>query len=516
MQNAQYWKKRSEALENMAHQDAMQTASYIEQQYAIAKKEIADRTQLWFQKYAVNNSVSLADAQKELTAGERKDFKMTLDEYIKHGEELENSTEWLTAMKNASAKHHITRLDALKTDLQQSCEKLYGKQLDAMNDVTRKVYEESYYHEVFNIQQGTGVGVKINTIDNAKLEKVIKKPWTPDGEEFSSRIWKNKQKMLNELHTEITQSCISGRPIGEISKRMAGRLNVSYSNAKRLVQTESAHFASQGDLEAYSTMGLEQYQILATLDDRTSDICQDMDGQVFDTKDFSEGMTAPPFHANCRTTTMPYFNDEFTAGEMRSARGEDGQTYEVPADMTYKEWKNRLVSDEAAVDVVPAAGTAKTTEKDGDKQEKSDIIKSGVISGARNPYGKAAEKHADKYYKAVRKMKTDIENVSRNTGYSRDDIAQVKNYLFIEEHALGSNGVRRFYPDFMIAESWQRLIAGNIEPHDLTMLNHELLERELVNKGIPQDKAHIVASKKYNYSKEASEFYGKIKKYKKE
>lgn len=46
-----------------------------------------------------------------------------------------------------------------------------------------------------------------------------------------------------------------------------------------------------------------------------------------------------PFHANCRTTTIPYFDDEFNEGEMRAARGEDGKTYDVPADMTYSEWK---------------------------------------------------------------------------------------------------------------------------------------------------------------------------------
>ena len=78
---------------------------------------------------------------------------------------------------------------------------------------------------------------------------------------------------------------------------------------------------------------------------------------------------------------------------------------------------------------------------------------------------------------------------------------------------LGEDLKKRFEPDFMIAESWQRLIDGSQKPHDITLIKHELLEKELMGKGMSQDKAHIDASKKYNYEKEASEFYGKIKKY---
>ena len=68
----------------------------------------------------------------------------------------------------------------------------------------------------------------------------------------------------------------------------------------------------------------------------------------------------------------------------------------------------------------------------------------------------------------------------------------------------------------MIAESWQRLIDGKPESHDLTLIIHEIMERKLIEQGLSQDEAHNQATAKYNYDKEASEFYGKIKKFKKE
>lgn len=72
----------------------------------------------------------------------------------------------------------------------------------------------------------------------------------------------------------------------------------------------------------------------------------------------------------------------------------------------------------------------------------------------------------------------------------------------------------RFAPDYMMSESWKRLINGTPEQHDLTLIKHEVLESELIKEGYTQEEAHIITSKQYNYAKEAAEFYDKIKKYK--
>lgn len=149
-----------------------------------------------------------------------------------------------------------------------------------------------------------------------------------------------------------------------------------------------------------------------------------------------------------------------------------------------------------------------------EKQGKNSIIKSGAVSGARNPNSKEAREHAERYYGLVRSMKTDVARISETTGFAEEDIQTVKSYIFMEKHDLGGAELEYFAPDYMMAESWQRLIDGKPESHDITLLNHEIMERDLMKKGIPQDEAHIKASGKYNYAKEAGEYYAKIKKYK--
>ncbi len=149
-----------------------------------------------------------------------------------------------------------------------------------------------------------------------------------------------------------------------------------------------------------------------------------------------------------------------------------------------------------------------------DKSGESGIIKSGAISGALDYEGEDYEKakaHAKRYYDAVRKMTTDVNRIAENTGFSEELIQSIKDFVFNEKHDLGDT-YDYFVPDYKMAQSWQRLIEGkHIQKHDLTLLHHEKMERELMKQGYSQNEAHEITSKKYNYAKEAKEYYDKIK-----
>lgn len=153
--------------------------------------------------------------------------------------------------------------------------------------------------------------------------------------------------MVNELQNELVRSCILGTSPDEAIKAMTQFVDGKFKNAKsqagRLVMTEQAFFASAAQQQAFNELDVEEFEIVSTLDSKTSPICQEMDGKHFPMKDFKAGLTAPPFHCWCRSCTCPYFDDEFSQGGMRAARGEDGESYYVPDDMTYDEWKSAFV-----------------------------------------------------------------------------------------------------------------------------------------------------------------------------
>jgi len=124
-----------------------------------------------------------------------------------------------------------------------------------------------------------------------------------------------------------------------------------------------------------------------------------------------------------------------------------------------------------------------------------------------NPDSEAAEKHATLYYASVRKMTTDVQSIAKNTGFSVDKIASIKEHVFYKEHDLGGDKKARFEPHYGMAQSWQRLIEGsNIQPHDITLLKHETAEMYYMRNGYSQETAHDKANIKFNYSSELKKY----------
>lgn len=347
MKNREYWQKRFEELEDRRMKEAAAYYRDVEKQFRRAQNKIEKDMERWYQRLADNNGISYAAAKRLLNKKELAEFQWTLEEYIKKGKENAISPRWMKELENASAKVHITHLEGMKTAIQQYNEVLFAQLKEGLTGHLSKVAEESFYRNAYEIAKGTGIGKTVPYFDSKKLEIILNQTWAADGTRFSDRIWNNKQKLVGKLHTELTQSIIRGEAPDKAIQRLAKEMKVSEKQAGRLIMTETAAISSAADLKSYQELGIKKYQILATLDNKTSLICQDMDHKVFDIKDYRVGMTAPPFHPYCRTTTIPYFEDEFTIGEQRAAKDEEaGKTYYVPAGMSYQEWKESFIGDE--------------------------------------------------------------------------------------------------------------------------------------------------------------------------
>lgn len=352
MQNSEYWKIRFGQLEAAQNQKGVDAYLEIEKIYRQAQKEIEGKISAWYQRFAANNGVSMAEARKMLSGTDLKEFKWDVKDYIKYGQDNALMGGWTKELENASAKFHISRLEALKMHTQHSLEVMYEKQLGIVNGTMTDVLRSGYYHTAYELQKGFGIGWDIAGLDQAHIEKLLSKPWAADGKNFSERIWNNKQKLISEVHSELTRNVMLGQDPQKAIDAIAKKMKTSKHNAGRLVMTEEAYFSSAAQKDCFNALNVEQYEIVATLDSHTSEICQSLDGQVFPMKDYEPGITAPPFHVYCRSTTVPYFEDDFGQIGERVARGEDGKTYYVPADMSYQEWKETFVDGGDKADLI--------------------------------------------------------------------------------------------------------------------------------------------------------------------
>lgn len=342
MTNAEYWKQRFTQLEAAQNRKGATAYLEMEKQYKAAQNELEAQIARWYQRFADSNGISLAQAKQWLKGQDLAEFKWDVKEYIKYGKENAINGAWMQELENASSKFHISRLEALQIQTQNSLETMFAQQMGTMKKALSDVYASGYYHTAYAVQQGFGLGWDIAGLDQAQIEKVLSKPWAVDGYNFSTRIWNSKTKLIGEVHNELSKNLLTGADPQKAIDSLAKKMGTSKSNAGRLVMTEQAYFSSAAQKDCFNDLDVEEYEIVATLDSHTSDICRSLDGKVFKMSDYKPGVTAPPFHVYCRSTTAPHFKENFDAGE-RAARGADGKTYYVPDDVTYSEWKKAFV-----------------------------------------------------------------------------------------------------------------------------------------------------------------------------
>jgi SPP1 gp7 family putative phage head morphogenesis protein len=334
MKSSDYWKKRSEQIANTHFKKADDYILQLHLEYLEAQTSIQKDIEVFYSRFALNNTITLDEARRLLNSSQLSEFKMSLKEFTRKAKNNENG-KWERELNNVSYKVRISRLQSLQIQIRNHIEQLYSSQQNDTTGLLTDIYKETYHRNVYEIFKGIGTGIDFAKIDDKTLKTVLNTPWL--GENYSSRIWHNKEKLIMELQTNLTQSFIRGDSIEKTSKIIADRMGVSKRRATTLINTESANIASRATTDGYAASGVvDEYEILATLDLKTSDICRSMDGKVFKVSEREINVNAPPFHANCRTTTIPYFDD--AVEEKRIARDSHQKSYYVDGNMTYEQW----------------------------------------------------------------------------------------------------------------------------------------------------------------------------------
>lgn len=356
MRNADYWRGRFSILEDSAHREAQKTIQDMEELYLDAQRSVQKEIESWYARFAVNNQISLTDARKWLTAGQLEEFHWSVEQYIKIGEQAGLDAAWLKKLENASARFHISRLEAVQTGIQQQLELLYGNQVDSLDALLKKVVGNGYTHTAFEVQKGVGLGWDITGLDQKKLETLLSKPWTTDGRTFRDRCWLNKNDLVGSVSKSLTQGLLRGDSPAKITTAIQKQFGVHRYKAGRLVNTETTYFNAVATKECYKDLDVEMVEIIETLDSHTCSICGGLDGKVIPISQYEPGVTVPPFHPNCRGTTAPAIDPKY-AGE-RAARNADGDVYYVPANMKYADWVQTFVNGGSKAGLTAATATA--------------------------------------------------------------------------------------------------------------------------------------------------------------
>lgn len=291
------------------------------------RREIND----FYGRFATENKIDYADAVRYLNNNEVLEWRDSVEGYIEEIRKEQNPVirERLFREYNARAYgSRITRLESLNSSIDNKLSQLYARANDQFREVLGENYTDGYYRTIYDIQNRFGYSSMFATVNDRIVDNAVSYPWS--GANFSDRLWKQKADLLNQLRETLTTGFIRGESVQDMARRIAKRLEASQSNALRLIRTESSHIHNVAELDAYRECGFEEYEFMASLSERTCEVCGRLDGKRFKLSDKQYGVNFPPLHPNCRCTTIAFDPDDnlddLKAGEME-----------------YEEWKREFV-----------------------------------------------------------------------------------------------------------------------------------------------------------------------------
>nr|DAF46416.1 MAG TPA: minor capsid protein [Siphoviridae sp. ctkTz2] len=317
--NRDYWQERQVKREAKA----FTTIQDVEKEYKIAlekaKQNINKELSRIGTTYMKDNNLSYHEALKLLKGDEYKVWKKDLHEYMAEYNKL-LKTAPLEAKKlyleieTLAARSRLSHLDSLKAQVDMEMVKLiFGVEDSAKNALT-SVYKDTF----IEVTKDLGINA---IVSRDKIKTVLDRPWS--GSNFSQRIWSNADKLAQTVKQEIVNGMIQGINLQTMTKRVSERFETAKKNdVERLLRTEVNYTLNQATLDGYKEAGIEKYEFSATLDSRTSQICSELNGEIFEIKKIAVGLNYPPMHPRCRSTTIPIIDYESLIKQGREEIGE--------------------------------------------------------------------------------------------------------------------------------------------------------------------------------------------------
>ena len=340
-----YWTKRSEQRLINAEKSTNEMLERLKKVYKSSIQEIEKEINAFYGKYSTETGLDITEVKKRLDKSELKSFKEQLSEYYSEVKRLGGySPKTKEYLRELSAKAYISRLESLQAQIRWQVEQLYREQHNEIENNLKDGYKETYMRANFDNQQGIGFAYGFNVLDDRKVRIAVNQNW--QGSNFSDRIWNDKAKLVETLNQVIPQGVALGKNPRVVAREVVRAMDTRFSNAERLARTEMNKICNDCSHESYKEIPevVQKYKYIATLDARTSSICRELSGQIFDVKDAQEGINRAPMHPSCRSTDIPYFPDMPISeyGQIAIDYSANGRAYYVRSDMTHNEWLSSL------------------------------------------------------------------------------------------------------------------------------------------------------------------------------
>jgi SPP1 gp7 family putative phage head morphogenesis protein len=126
---------------------------------------------------------------------------------------------------------------------------------------------------------------------------------------FEERFAELERSFRSDMLRLLVDAVRSGESVEDVAFEIARVRNVGLVRAETIAHTELAAGQSVVKVTNYAQLGVDRYEYLAKLDERTTQLCKDANGKVFSLRDATLGTNLPPLHPRCRSTVIPYVGE---------------------------------------------------------------------------------------------------------------------------------------------------------------------------------------------------------------
>lgn len=311
------------------------------EEYKKTQTRIDEHVASFIQRYSEDGYIDLVMIYYILSIPEKRKLKYSLEEIIDRG--LDDET--VSEIQENLNKLDLSRIKGLQLQIKAELKSLNQK----INETLHDHYFDSYVgtfnktHYAFFDSLGIAKDPSLFDVTKAIVETTLKSTYRETGQSYEDVLKYYNDDLIEKINKEVLAAIGGGDTYTNIIERLAKLTGMDYKRAERLIRTDSSYIGTEAQKELYGEMDVDTVLFVATLDERTSEMCRDMDGTLIPIDEVEPGFNAPPLHYYCRSVLAPAGTDELAR---RAARDpETGKTYYTDKYMTYKEWKESFELD---------------------------------------------------------------------------------------------------------------------------------------------------------------------------
>lgn len=293
-----YWTKRQKQLKTFAEKEERKlmtrVVSYCKAEFRRLDRQIA----AYYAAYGEENVVAYRKLLRKLSAEDARLLIEQVEDFVK------KYPKYAGLVPIRETIYKLNRLEGLQYSIRMSEAGIAG----FADSLTDPYLCELSRRGVNYGMEALGFGTNFYSFNSDIAKQFVDVPWC-NGENFSTRIWNNTQKLADALSREIAQGFARGDSYERLTKHLQDRFNrVNRRDVYRLVYTEGTYVMAESSMQPFE-QDFQKYKISTAEDGSVCSTCRGVAEKEFRIEDRQPGINFPPFHPWCRCASVVVVDD---------------------------------------------------------------------------------------------------------------------------------------------------------------------------------------------------------------